>query len=483
MVSKTIPVHQFDLVIFGATGDLARRKILPALFRRFVAGQVPSGSRIIGASRQELSDAEFATLVTDAIKEFVPDGVYEQHHLDAFCDMTTFQSTDLRSDRGWDALGQTLSKDPQEVRTFYLSISPSLIESCTQKLKSFDLITPQTRVVVEKPLGTDLGSAKMLNETLQSVFQETQIFRIDHYLGKETVQNLMALRFANVLLEPLWNNNYVDHVQITVAETGDVDGRGEYYDSVGAMRDMVQNHLMQLLCLIAMEPPAHFDADDIRNEKLKVIRSLLPVDIKDTVRGQYKGENGSYLEHVNNPASKTDSFVAIKAQISNWRWAGVPFYLRTGKAMATKASEIVVEFKPLPHTIFPDLGANYQNKLVIRLQPQEGVTLHIGVKEPGPGGMRLVNAPLDMTFAQLTGQVESIDAYERLIMDTCRGDQTLFMRGDELEAAWAWVDEIIASWENSKQAPLEYRVGSSGPEEAIELMARDGRRWEKLGVL
>jgi glucose-6-phosphate 1-dehydrogenase len=294
----------------------------------------------------------------------------------------------------------------------------------------------------------------------------------------------MALRFANVMLEPLWNNNYIDHVQITVAETGDVDGRGEYYDESGAMRDMVQNHLMQLLCLIAMEPPAHFNADDIRNEKLKVIRSLSPIDIKDTVRGQYAGSTAgsTYRDHVKNPKSKTESFVALKADISNWRWAGVPFYLRTGKALSTKMSEIVVVFKHLSHSIFPDLGDLYQNKIVIRLQPSEGITMHIGVKEPGPGGMRLMNAPMDMSFAQMDGKWESIDAYERLIMDAIRGNQTLFMRGDEVEAAWGWIDDIIAQWDKSTEQPVSYRTGSSGPEEAIILLAKDSRRWQNLDV-
>lgn len=478
MVSKTIPVKPFDLVIFGATGDLAKRKIIPALFRRFIAGQIPPVSRIIGVSRQKLSNEQFSTLIVEFINEFVPINVYEKKDLIAFCKMVFFTSIDLKSDKGWLNLSKFIETNSHDIRTFYLSISPALIESCSQKLKNFNLITKNSRVVVEKPLGTNLSSARMLNKTLRSVFDENQIFRIDHYLGKETVQNLMALRFANVLLEPLWNNNYIDHVQITVAETGDVDGRGEYYDDVGAMRDMVQNHLMQLLCLIAMEPPAHFDADDIRNEKLKIIRSIQPVDIKDTVRGQYVNGEKSFRNHVNNKDSKTESFVALKAHISNWRWAGVPFYLRTGKAMSKKVSEIVIEFKPLAHSIFPDLGRDYKNKLVIRLQPEEGITLHMGVKEPGPGGMRLVNAPLDMTFAELAGQVEAIEAYERLIMDTCRGDQTLFMRGDELEAAWSWIDNIMNDWDLSKKSPFDYEAGTNGPNQAEELLSRDGRNWE-----
>ena len=267
-----------------------------------IRDRIPPVSRIIGVSRQQLSNEQFSTLISGFINEFVPPDVYEKKDLIAFCKMVFFTSTDLKSDKGWLDLSKFFEINSHDIRTFYLSISPSLIESCSQKLKNFDLITKKTRVVVEKPLGTNLSSARMLNKTLRSVFDENQIFRIDHYLGKETVQNLMALRFANVLLEPLWNNNYIDHVQITVAETGDVDGRGEYYDDVGAMRDMVQNHLMQLLCLIAMEPPAHFNADDIRNEKLKIIRSIQPVDIKDTVRGQYiNGEKSVSYTHLTLP--------------------------------------------------------------------------------------------------------------------------------------------------------------------------------------
>ena len=480
MVSKTIPVDTFDLVIFGATGDLARRKIFPALFRRFIAGQILGQSRIVGAARQELTSEKFYGLVTKAIQEFVPSHLYETSQLQEFCQMLDYCRVDLCGTQGWTELGEFLAQDSRPIRTFYLSISPTHIESCTKSLDQFNLITPETRVVVEKPLGTDLASAQRLNAVLRSSFQEDQIFRIDHYLGKETVQNLMALRFANILLEPLWNNQYIDHVQITVAETGSAEGRGGYYDEAGAMRDMVQNHLMQLLCLIAMEPPAHFEANDIRNEKLKVIRSLAPVQTSDTVRGQYYAPEASFRDHMGNPNSKTESYVALKVAIQNWRWAGVPFYLRTGKGLSKKVSEIVVVFKRLPHAIFPDLGRDYQNCIVIRLQPHEGITLHLGVKEPGPGGMRLMNAPLDMSFAETFNEQEAIDAYERLIMDTIRGNQTLFMRGDEVEAAWGWIDNIIAAWEKDNKTPIEYPTGSSGPEEAIALISRDHRHWQGL---
>ncbi|PIB26861.1 glucose-6-phosphate dehydrogenase [Amylibacter kogurei] len=485
MVSSIIPVDPFDLVIFGATGDLARRKILPALFRRVMAGQAPNGSRIIGASRSDLDNAAFQKLTKEAIHEFVPKSDYKSADLDGFLAMLSYQTIDAFSDAGWGELASALQKGANPVRAFYLSVSPSLITSTTQHMKAFDLITPETRVVVEKPLGTDLASAKALNETLRDAFDESQIYRIDHYLGKETVQNLMALRFANIFLEPLWNAKYVDHVQITVAESVTVEGRGEYYDTSGAMRDMIQNHLMQLLCLVAMEPPAHFEADSVRNEKLKVIHALSPVDIRDTVRAQYRASDktGSYLDHVNDPHSRTESYVAIKTEVSNWRWAGVPFYLRTGKALKKRVSEITLIFKQVPHSIFPDLADDYQNKLVIRLQPEEGITLHMTVKEPGPGGMRLTEVPLDMSFAEIIPDNVAIDAYERLIMDAIRGNQTLFMRGDEVEAAWGWTDHIIEQWNASSSKPVTYDQGSTGPEDAIALMARDNRRWQRLDAV
>ena len=371
-----------------------------------------------------------------------------------------------------------------KVRAFYFSVAPSLFGALAERLHGNGMVDPDTRIVVEKPFGRDLETAKALNTSLAAHFDESQIYRIDHYLGKETVQNLMAIRFGNMLFEPLWNSQYVDHIQITVAETVGVQGRGEYYDRSGAMRDMVQNHLMQLLCLIAMEPPAKFDPDAVRDEKLKVIRALDPVEPGDIVRGQYKadGARTGYLEDVNDAQSKTESFVAMKVHVSNWRWAGTPFYLRTGKRMKARASEIAVVFKETPHSIFDEDAGRHRNTLSIRLQPNEGIDLDVTIKEPGPGGMRLVDVPLDMTFSEALGPEAEVvtDAYERLIMDVIRGNQTLFMRGDEVEAAWAWTDPIINGWEARGDRPASYDSGSAGPEDSLAMMHQDGRRWREI---
>ncbi len=482
MASTIIPVNPFDLVIFGATGDLSRRKILPALLRRVVAGQIPEGSRIIGASRTDLSSEAFKEVVDKAINEFVGENKFPLADYNLFMDMLSYVKVDAMSDDGWENLATTLDTNGNEVRAFYLSVSPSLIGSTTENMNKFGLVTKATRIVAEKPLGTDYATAKELNATLRQVFDESQIYRIDHYLGKETVQNLMALRFANVFLEPLWNNKYVDHVQITVAEDVSVEGRGGYYDKSGAMRDMVQNHLMQLLCLVAMEPPSSYEADEVRNEKLKVIRALEPVDISDTVRGQYRAsvDQDSYLQHVGDHSSKTESYVAIKAELANWRWAGVPFYLRTGKCLSKRASEIAIVFKPLRHHIFSQYSEVSQNTLVLHLQPNEGITMNMTVKEPGPGGMRLTDVPLDMSFADMIGEEVSLDAYERLIMDCIRGNQTLFMRGDEVEAAWEWTDHIIDQWHASEDTPFSYDIGSAGPKKADRLLSEDGREWREI---
>ncbi|TYB90991.1 glucose-6-phosphate dehydrogenase [Oceaniovalibus sp. ACAM 378] len=485
MVSRVIPVEAFDLVIFGGTGDLARRKILPGLFRRFVGGQMPDTARVIGASRSDYDDAGYRDFVRSAIDEFAPSGRTEDRDdatLDAFLERLHFVTIDATGDGGWKDLAKLVRKDV--ISAYYFSVGPSLFGALAERLHKYGLADDDSRIVVEKPFGRDLASAKALNATLAEHFSESQVYRIDHYLGKETVQNLMAVRFGNMLFEPLWNAQYVDHIQITVAETVGVGGRGAYYDKSGAMRDMVQNHLMQLLCLIAMEPPSRFDPDSVRDEKLKVIRSLDPVLPHHIVRGQYAaaGDQPSYRDDAENERSLTESFIAMKINVSNWRWSGTPFYLRTGKRLKSRASEIAVVFKDAPHLIFDQEAGTHRNILTIRLQPNEGMTLGVTIKEPGPGGMRLMDVPLDMSFADAFGpDAEDVpEAYERLIMDVIRGNQTLFMRGDEVEAAWAWTDPIIEGWEERGEAPKPYEPGTVGPEDAQMLMMREGRRWREI---
>jgi glucose-6-phosphate 1-dehydrogenase len=486
MVSRVIPVDPFDLVIFGGTGDLARRKILPALFRRYCSGQVPVLSRIIGAARSVMDTDQYRAYVADAIREFSGGRSCEDGTLEQFLTTLDYVTIDARGTDGWAEMAALMTQD--RVRAFYFSVAPSLFGDLAERIRTHGMATAKSRIVVEKPFGKDLESAKALNAVLAAHFDESQIYRIDHYLGKETVQNLMAVRFGNVLFEPLWNSQFVDHIQITVAETVGVGGRGEYYDRSGAMRDMIQNHLMQLLCLIAMEPPAKFDPDAVRDEKLKVIRALDGVEPHHIVRGQYEtqetedGVHPSYREAVGDPRSTTESYVALKAHISNWRWAGTPFYLRTGKRLKARSSVINVMFKDAPHSIFGPEAGRHANVLSIRLQPNEGITLHVTIKEPGPGGMRLVDVPLDMTFAEALGPEgeDPPDAYERLIMDVIRGNQTLFMRGDEVEAAWAWTDPIIAGWQARGEVPKPYESGSAGPGDAEMLMRRDNREWQGI---
>jgi glucose-6-phosphate 1-dehydrogenase len=482
MVAVTIPVDPFDLVIIGGTGDLARRKILPGLFRRMCAGQMPDGARVIGAARSALDTKGFQEFVRAALVQFAGETQCDDGAIDRFLTKIDYVQVDVFGEEGWKQLKRKLRDNV--IRAVYFSVAPSLFGEIARKLSSNKVTDKNSRIVVEKPFGHDLVSAQSLNAELRACFKEHQIYRIDHYLGKETVQNLMAVRFGNALFEPLWNAQHVDHVQITVAETVSVDGRGEYYDKSGAIRDMVQNHLMQLLCLSAMEPPSKYSADAVRDEKLKVIRALMPVPLEDVVRGQYNagGDVASYLDHAGDAKSKTESFVALKVKVANWRWAGTPFYLRTGKRLRGRMSEIAVVFKDPPHSIFEGDFNRKGNVLIIRLQPDEGITLRVTIKEPGPGGMRLTEVPLDMTFAEALGDQIAFmpDAYERLIMDVIRGDQTLFMRGDEVEAAWAWVDPIIADWKASDRTPIGYDPGGSGPDDSLMLLHRDGRRWREI---
>ena len=483
MVARVVPVEPFDLVVFGATGDLARRKLIPALYHRMADGQMPDDARIIGTARSDMDADGFRALAAEALDTFVAQDEIDSAVRKRFLGCLDYLQLDVSTPEGWNDLRGTLSTDDRPV-AYYLSVAPRFFGMIAEGISKAGLVNARTRIVVEKPLGHDLASAQALNRQLSEGFAESQIYRIDHYLGKETVQNLMALRFANTLFEPVWNAQHIDHVQITVAESVGIEGRGPYYDNVGAMRDMVQNHLLQLLCLTAMEPPARFEPDAVRDEKLKVLRSLQPLtDTADAVRGQYRAGTGSnsYLEDSENAESTTESFVALKANVSNWRWAGVPFYMRTGKRLRNRVSEIAIQFKDVPHSIFGESAMTPKpNVLAIRLQPDEGITLSMTIKDPGPGGMRLTGTTLDMSFADNLSKsgTRMPDAYERLVMDVIRGDQTLFMRGDEVEAAWSWIDPIIENWRNT--APSPYDAGSSGPEDALMLLHRDDRRWREI---
>jgi len=489
MSSQIIPVDPFDYIVFGGTGDLAERKLLPALYHRQLSGQLTDPTRIIGASRSEMDDDGYRAYARKALEEHVKESHLVSEDVEKFLSRLHYVAVDARSEKGWDRLKSLLDEGPDRVRAFYLAVRPSLFGDIATKIRDTGLITENTRIVVEKPIGRDLETARTLNNTIGSVFAEEQIFRIDHYLGKETVQNLMALRFANALYEPLWNSAHIDHVQITVAESVGLEGRADYYDRAGALRDMVQNHILQLLCLVAMEAPSSMDAESVRDEKLKVLRSLKPIKQsnadKVTVRGQYKaGASGGgpvkgYLDELESGVSNTETFVAIKAEIENWRWAGVPFYLRTGKRLAARMSEIVVAFKPIPHSIFDESAGNViANQLVIRLQPDEGVKQWLMIKDPGPGGMRLRHVPLDMSFAG-SFEERNPDAYERLLLDVIRSNQTLFMRRDEVEAAWKWIDPVLAAWEENGQKSQAYTAGTWGPSQAIALIERDGRTWHE----
>ncbi|HQT63121.1 MAG TPA: glucose-6-phosphate dehydrogenase [Acidocella sp.] len=487
MTSRVIPVVPFVLVVFGATGDLARRKLIPAMFQRDVAGQLPRDATILGVSRGPLTEAAYIQMARQAVLDHVPAAERHAADVEHFIARLRYVAADADSDAGWDDLASALHAIPNRVNVFYLATGPALFGPICERLGRFGLAHDQARVVVEKPIGKDLASARLVNEEVGKVFPEDRVYRIDHYLGKEAVQNLMALRFANGLFEPLWNAAHIDHVQITVAESLGVEGRAGYYDTAGALRDMVQNHILQLLCLVAMEPPAQLNADAVRDEKLKVLRALKPVhDALSThiaVRGQYRagasagGAVPGYLEELGADTSTTETFVALKAEIENWRWAGVPFYLRTGKRLAERVSEIVIAFRPIPHSVFSDsAGTIIANRLVIRLQPDEGVKLWLMTKDPGPGGMRLRQVPLDMSFATAF-QVRNPDAYERLVLDVVRGDQTLFMRRDEVEAAWIWIDPILKAWSDSSELPKPYTAGTWGPSAAVALIERDGRTW------
>jgi glucose-6-phosphate 1-dehydrogenase len=490
MTEEPAQGRDFDLVVFGGTGDLAQRKLLPSLYFRDRDRQLGPCARILGLSRAELDDEAYRRQAEASLRRYLPAADLDEAVLGRFLGRLRHVRLDATSAREWAGLAEVLADGPDKVRVFYLATAPDLFGPICQQLGGAGLNGARSRVVLEKPIGFDLRSARAINDQVGSVFNEHQIFRIDHYLGKETVQNLMVLRFANALFEPLWNSSAIDHVQITVAETIGVEGRGEYYDRSGALRDMVQNHILQLLCLLAMEPPIRFEEDAVRDEKLKVLRALRPLVDRDvgsrSARGQYRA---GFVEGAQVPGyaeesgtgrdSRTETFVALKAEIENWRWAGVPFYLRTGKRLPVRASEIVIQFRAIPHSIFhADAGRIDTNRLVVRLQPDEGIRLQLVSKVPGPGRLKVRRTALRLSFAE-TFKVRTPDAYERLLMDVVQGDPTLFMRRDEVEAAWAWIEPILAEWQRGDEPPHSYAAGTWGPSAAIALIERDGRTWHE----
>ena len=480
-MAEFLPVEPFQIVIFGGTGDLSRRKLLPALFHRFLDGQISEACRIIGAARSELDQAAFVEMALKACKTATSSENWDPKKWKIFASLLDYQQIDISdAKKAWKELGAKVDFSEMPV-IYYLAMPPSLYAPICQALKKADMVCPSCRVVLEKPIGRDLASAQEINDGVCAVFQEDQIYRIDHYLGKETVQNLIALRFQNAIFEPLWNRKHVESVEISVCETVAMEGRrGAYYDTAGALRDMVQNHLMQVLTLVAMEPPASMHADDVRNEKVKVVRSLRQFSTDEvlthTVRAQYAGSDTSpegYRDAYGvAPDSTTESYVAIRALVDNWRWSGVPFLLRTGKALHQRFTEVVLRFRTPPIDLLngptpTDACALRPNTLRLLIQPDEGVRLSFQVKQPGQG-MVMRHAELGFDYSELeTG--DSPPAYQRLLTDALDGNATLFLRGDEVEAAWAFVDAIRAGWHAAEAPVATYPRGSTGPEEADDL--------------
>jgi len=480
-------LNDFDLVLFGGSGDLSMRKLLPAMYARHIANDLPPDARIICVGRHEWSREEFLANVDKDSKPHMKAKVDERW--DGFAERILYVSLNATDVKTYGPLVETMRKDESLTRVYYLATPAHLFAKICDNLKETGLATANSRVVLEKPLGRDLESAKQINAEVGKVFAESQIYRIDHYLGKETVQNLLALRFGNILFEPLWRREWISDVQITIAEKIGVGNRLGYYDNSGALRDMLQNHLLQLLCIVAMEPPTSIAPDAVRDAKLQVLRSLkkfTPTTLtQNIVRGQYRAGHvdgqpvPSYRDEPDAPQqSRTETFVALKAEIDTWRWAGVPFYLRTGKRMADRLAEIVVRFKPIPHSIFNQPTSSFQpNSLVIRLQPDEGLSFNLMAKTPGDS-MRLKQAELELDFNEQF-KTPRMEAYERLLLDVLRGQLTLFMRGDELEAAWEWVEPILDHWEEDDSMPVPYTSGTWGPAAASALIGRDGLQWRE----
>lgn len=484
-----------SFVLCGATGDLAARMLLPSLYHLRREGLTAPNMPIIATGRTKLSQEEFELTTLEALSKHVKGDHYDADIAHDFAKGVTFVSGDATSSKDMAALARAAKMDQGHQGNFYLSVAPGLYTRIVSAMKESGAITPGTRVALEKPIGVNYESSVAVNDALDTVFKEEQIFRVDHYLGKETVQNLLALRFANAMFEPLWNAQNIAQVQITIGETLGLEGRADYYDSMGALRDMLQNHLLQLVALIAMEPPSDMDSASVRNEKVKVIRSLRRIGAEEvenkTVVGQYGSGAvdgkavGSYRD--DGGAANAHTFVAVRAEIDNWRWAGVPFYLRTGKRLADRRTEIYIQFKQAPHNIFQANGASNPgahlapNGLVIYLQPREGVQLFMMAKEPGldRDGVQLRQVGLDLSLSDAFAEKRRRIAYERLLLDLFQGKQTLFVRRDEIEAAWSWIDGIAAGWAARGMQPKSYAAGSWGPSAAIALPERFGHSWRE----
>ena len=474
-----------NLLLFGATGDLARRMLLPSLYSLDADGLLPDCLRIIATARSAHDTAEYRVLAGQALEQFVDVERRPEGQVTRFLDRLSYVPLDATDASGFHALASAVG-DTSKLAIF-LSTAPSLFGPTIAGLAGAGLAGPGVRLALEKPLGNDLASSRAINDAVAAAYPEDRTFRIDHYLGKETVQNLLALRFGNALFEPLWNAQGIDHVQITIAETVGLEGRASYYEGMGALRDMVQNHMLQLLALVAMEPPSKFDPTSVRDEKVKVLRSLRPIDASSvetcSVRGQYTAGAVAgqpvigYADELRQ-ASPTETFVALKAHVDNWRWKGVPFYLRTGKRLPERTSEIIIQFRAVPHSMFADTTLK-ANTLIISLQPDENVSLTMMAKQPGLDreGLKLREVPLDIGLANAFADVRRRIAYERLLLDLIEGKQTLFVRRDEVEAQWTWIDAIRAGWAARGVVPRPYAAGTWGPSAAIALTERDGVTW------
>jgi glucose-6-phosphate 1-dehydrogenase len=493
MTRESVPTDCRALVLFGATGDLAKRMLWPSLYALDRDGLLPAGFHLIGTATSKLEHDAFIEKVRESVRKSANAELYDDAVFTTFAARIRYVPADVQAPNGLDAIRAALAdqKDLAGGVIFYLSTGPQLFGPICLALRDAKLIDAKSRIIIEKPIGTDTASAQRVNDAIGAAFNEDQVFRIDHYLGKEAVQNLLALRFANAIFEPLWNSSAIEQVQITVAETVGVDGRWPFYDGTGALRDMVQSHLLQLLCLVAMEPPASFTPSAVRNEKVKVLWSLRPITGADvatqTVRGQYtSGFSGNavakgYMEETGAAAaSDTETFVALRVAIDNWRWAGVPFYLRTGKRMQRRSSEIMIQFKAPPHNIFAEVGASLTpNSLLISLQPEEMIKLTLMHKKPGLNDVQLGQVGLNLSLSDGFKQGRRRIAYERMLLDVLRNNSALFVRRDEIEAAWQWIDGIIAGWKAAGMHPKPYAAGSWGPTGAIALPERYGHSWHE----